>query len=73
MASHSKHFIKVCNPRRDKQIYTLFSASSYLIAQLSHCCLDVPALSTCALGGDQGVPGAANVQSPAGVCAACER
>ena len=44
----------------------------YLIVQLSHCCLDVPALSTCA-GGDQGVPGAASVQSPAGVCAACER
>ena len=44
----------------------------YLIAQLSHCCLDVPALSACA-GGDQGVPGAANVQSPAGVYAACQR
>ncbi len=56
MASHSKHLIKVCNPRRDKKIYTPISASRYLIAQLSHCCLDVPALPV-PTAGDQGVTG----------------
>ena len=59
MASHRRHN-KVYNPREDTKIYTL-SSSRYLIAQLSHCCLDVPALSAC-VGGDQGIPGAANVQ-----------